>query len=210
MDPPEESAAITSPAGSKPRSDFRSFNRADAPLRSTFSTPFNVATLRSGNRRGDESAAAPSQGGCEGSLEPQVYASAVDAFTGQLKHLRDADKAREATIARLDTKCNSMASQQQRLERKIAELNGACSGIRDELPSQIRRIDQLDSRMWDWKKTLEEEPRAKFADIEQQLQQALSAYRISTSTSEDSHKKITTRIYPRHNPRKMSRSLFDF
>lgn len=104
------------------------------------------------------------------------------------------ERLRDAMLARVDQKMGGLESLQPRLDRRVAELSGNCKGLSDEMQAQIKRIDQLESRMWDWRHQLEEEMRGKFQDLDQNQQQACSAWRLAGATSEDQLKRANQRM----------------
>jgi len=62
------------------------------------------------------------------------------------------------------------------------------------MQAQIRRLDQMDSRLWEWRHQLEEEVRSKFVDIEQNHQRVSSSIRVMTATNEDLTKRQNSRV----------------
>jgi len=104
------------------------------------------------------------------------------------------DRLRDAAFARVDSKMASLDTLQSRFDKKLAELSGNYKGLSDEMVAQIRRIDQMDSRMWEWRHQLEEEMRSKFAEMEQNQQQMASMIRLSSATNEESIKQCKKSI----------------
>lgn len=104
------------------------------------------------------------------------------------------DKLRDAGFTRFDNKLSTIEANQPRLDRRTAELAGNLRGLSDEMQCQIRRIDQTDSRLWEWRHQLEEELRTKLTQIETNYDQIASTVRVGKSTSEDMYKKYNQRI----------------
>lgn len=104
------------------------------------------------------------------------------------------DRLRDAAFSRVDAKMGTMETLQPKFDRKLAELSGNYKGLSDEMQAQIRRIDQMDTRLWEWRHQVEDEVRTKFAEVEQSHQQINSAIRLANATSEDSLKRITSRV----------------
>ncbi|CAE8625903.1 unnamed protein product, partial [Polarella glacialis] len=118
-----------------------------------------------------------------------------EKFTAQINKVQQqSDRLRDAAFSRVDSKMSSMEALQPKLDRRLAELSGNYKGLSDEMQSQIRRIDQMDSRLWEWRHSFEEEIRAKFSELEQNHQQASSAVRLANATSEDSTKRVSRRL----------------
>lgn len=104
------------------------------------------------------------------------------------------DRLREAAFTRVDAKLGNMEALQPKFDRKLAELSGNYKGLSDEMQAQIRHIDQMDTRLWEWRHQMEDEVRNKFSEVEQGQQQLQSALRLEHATSEDSVKRLTTRV----------------
>eukprot|EP00930_Biecheleria_cincta_P096909 TRINITY_DN88681_c0_g1_i1.p1 TRINITY_DN88681_c0_g1~~TRINITY_DN88681_c0_g1_i1.p1 ORF type:complete len:545 (-),score=122.49 TRINITY_DN88681_c0_g1_i1:115-1749(-) len=113
----------------------------------------------------------------------------------QISHaLQQSERLRDASLARIDAKITTMESLQPKLDRRIAEMSGNFKGLSDEMQSQIRRIDQMDSRLAERRHQFEEEIRAKFSEIEQNYQQIASSVRVSTASNDDSMKRCSRRL----------------
>eukprot|EP00443_Scrippsiella_acuminata_P130702 CAMPEP_0115616104 /NCGR_PEP_ID=MMETSP0272-20121206/22962_1 /TAXON_ID=71861 /ORGANISM="Scrippsiella trochoidea, Strain CCMP3099" /LENGTH=573 /DNA_ID=CAMNT_0003052029 /DNA_START=112 /DNA_END=1830 /DNA_ORIENTATION=- len=104
------------------------------------------------------------------------------------------DRLRDAAFSRVDAKMGTMEALQPRFDRKLAELSGNYKGLSDEMQAQIRRIDQMDTRLWEWRHQLEDEVRSKFSEVEQAHQQMNSSIRLASATNEDSVKRINNRL----------------
>lgn len=102
---------------------------------------------------------------------------------------------RVATPTRAHWKVSNLETNLPRVERRVAEISGNLRGLSDEVQCQIRRIDQADSRLWDWRHHLEEEIRAKFNEIDQHFQQVTSSMRVQKTMADDQFKKFTQRLH---------------
>mmetsp|Transcript_133145 Transcript_133145/g.425769 ORF Transcript_133145/g.425769 Transcript_133145/m.425769 type:complete len:570 (+) Transcript_133145:245-1954(+) len=121
--------------------------------------------------------------------------SLEEKLAGQIVRVQQqGDRLRDAAFSRVDAKMGSMETLQPRFDRKLAELSGNYKGLSDEMQAQIRRIDQMDTRLWEWRHQLEDEVRTKFAEMEQSHQQVASAIRLANATGEDSLKRVNNRV----------------
>ena len=71
------------------------------------------------------------------------------------------DKGKDASLARLEEKVSAAEGLQPRVERRLAELSGNFKGLSDEMQAQIRRVDLLDDRRWEWRHQVEDEMQKK-------------------------------------------------
>jgi len=118
-----------------------------------------------------------------------------EKLTQQINRVQhQSDRLRDAAYARVDQKMSTMEALQPKFDRRLAELSGNYKGLSDEMQAQIKRVDQLDSRLWEWRHQLEEEMRSKLADIEQRQQEASSQIRLTTATNDDSIKRANQRL----------------
>merc|ERR1719210_2508902 len=60
--------------------------------------------------------------------------------------------------------------------------------------SQIRGIEAVDTRMWEWRERLSEEIRERLSEMERAYQTIASSVRVSKATNEDEHKKVQRRL----------------
>lgn len=111
-----------------------------------------------------------------------------------LRVQQQGDRLREAAFSRVDSKVGAVESLQPKYDRRMAELSGNVKGLSDEMQSQLRRIDQMDSRLWEWRHQLEEELRSRLAEVEQAFQQGTSAQRVAKATNEEALKKMSQRL----------------
>jgi len=113
-----------------------------------------------------------------------------DKLTNQItRSQQQSDRLREAGLARLEAKISENGGQQPKLDRRLAELTGNYKGLSDELQSQIRRVDTMDARLWEWRHQLEEEFRGKIADFDQHVQKVASSARVTSASHEDAQKR---------------------
>eukprot|EP00812_Abedinium_dasypus_P007916 NODE_200_length_1824_cov_289.295647.p1 GENE.NODE_200_length_1824_cov_289.295647~~NODE_200_length_1824_cov_289.295647.p1 ORF type:complete len:534 (-),score=156.61 NODE_200_length_1824_cov_289.295647:206-1636(-) len=118
-----------------------------------------------------------------------------DKVTGHVARIQQqSDRLRDAALARVDSKMSTMETLQPKLDRRLAELSGNYKGISDEMQAQIRRIDQMESRLWEWRHQLEEEIRGKFAETEQNFQRVAASVRIANASNEDALKRHAARV----------------
>jgi len=116
-------------------------------------------------------------------------------FTRELMRVQQhGDRMRDAAIARVDAKISSMEANQPKFDRRLAELSGNYKGLSEEVQAQIRRIDQMDSRLWEWRHQLDEDMRAKLSEIEQNYQQICTSVRVTKATNDDVVKRFTARV----------------
>ncbi|CAE7415494.1 psbV [Symbiodinium natans] len=87
------------------------------------------------------------------------------------------DKGKDASLTRLEEKVSAAEGLQPRVERRLAELSGNFKGLSDEMQAQIRRVDLLDDRRWEWRHQVEEEMQKKCQGYEQQVQAMASKLR---------------------------------
>eukprot|EP00929_Paragymnodinium_shiwhaense_P057219 TRINITY_DN28632_c0_g1_i3.p1 TRINITY_DN28632_c0_g1~~TRINITY_DN28632_c0_g1_i3.p1 ORF type:complete len:560 (+),score=129.33 TRINITY_DN28632_c0_g1_i3:129-1808(+) len=105
---------------------------------------------------------------------------------GQITRVsQQSERLREVALNRVDSKMGTMESLQPRMDRRLAELSGNYKGLSDEMQAQIRRSDQLESRLYEWRQQLDEEIRGRVSDIEQSLQQTNSTVRVNHGTCDE-------------------------
>lgn len=104
------------------------------------------------------------------------------------------DRVRDAAFSRVESKVATTEAAQPRVDRRIAELCGNYKGLSDEMQSQIRRIDAMDSRLWEWRQKSDEELRHKLAGLEEGMQTTKSDLRVSKATTDDVLKKLNQKI----------------
>merc|ERR1719401_1395803 len=118
-----------------------------------------------------------------------------EKLVGQIQRVQQqGDRLRDAAFSRVDAKMGSMEALQPRFDRKLAELSGNYKGLSDEMQAQIRRIDGMDTRLWEWRHQMEDEVQKKFSEVDQHHQQASSAIRLASATNEDSMKRVHNRL----------------
>jgi len=104
------------------------------------------------------------------------------------------DKKREDATTRIDQKLGTIEALQPKFDRRLAEHSGNYRGVSDEMQAQIKRVDQLDGRLWEWRHALEEEINKKFSQLEQNQDHATSAHRNLETLNEDNAKKHNLRM----------------
>lgn len=104
------------------------------------------------------------------------------------------DRLRDAAIARVDAKVGTLEALHQKLDRRVAELGGSCKGLSEEMQSQIRRVDQMDSQLYAWRQQVDEEIHLKITQIEQSYTQVCSNIRVSRAGSDDQLKRLAARL----------------
>mmetsp|Transcript_87372 Transcript_87372/g.182835 ORF Transcript_87372/g.182835 Transcript_87372/m.182835 type:complete len:521 (-) Transcript_87372:83-1645(-) len=104
------------------------------------------------------------------------------------------DKMREAAFVRCDQKLALLEGNQPRVDRRLSELLGNFRGLSDEMQSQIRRCDQSEARMTEWKQTWEEEVRTRLGELEQSNQQLSSSLKVYKTMTDDICKKYNLRL----------------
>jgi len=119
-----------------------------------------------------------------------------DRLSGEIARVRqDGDRQRDTALQRVDTKMGTVEALQPRFDRRVAELAGNYKGLSDEMQLQIRRIDQMDARLWDWRHQLDEEVRVKFADMEKQYQKSCSMFNVQKAAHEETVKRHDQAIH---------------
>jgi len=118
-----------------------------------------------------------------------------EKFGCQLSEMRrNADRPREAALARLEEKISTAESSSMKLDLRLSELTGNVRGLSEEMQTQIRRVDLVEDRLSEWRHQIEEEIRQKYVDIEQSIQKATSNFRVNTSVVEDAQKRHQQRL----------------
>mmetsp|Transcript_50350 Transcript_50350/g.126820 ORF Transcript_50350/g.126820 Transcript_50350/m.126820 type:complete len:523 (+) Transcript_50350:74-1642(+) len=118
-----------------------------------------------------------------------------DKLTGQIARVQQqGEKLRDAAFTRYDTKLVTVETHQPKLDRRLAELSGNLRGLSDEMQCQIRRIDQSDSRLWEWRHQIEEEIKRRLGEMEKNYQEVSSTVRVMKTTGDDVLKKYNQRL----------------
>merc|ERR1712226_1760683 len=117
-----------------------------------------------------------------------------DRLGGQLIQGQQQNDKVSLNLSRVDSKITSLETLQPAVDRKLAELAGNYKGVSEGLQSQIRRIDRMDTQLWEWRKQLEEEMRGKFAETEQNFQRVSSTVRVAKNESVDSFRVANQRL----------------
>lgn len=95
------------------------------------------------------------------------------------------ERLRDAAFHRLEEKVSQTEGSQPKVERRLAELTGNVRGLSDELHSQIRRIDELDHKIWDWTQGFDEGFGSKILELQQASEQLVGSQRIASRQLED-------------------------
>jgi len=107
---------------------------------------------------------------------------------------QQSERSRDASVKSLDNKLSNIEMFQPNVNRKLAELSGNCKGLSEEMQSQIRRVDQMDARLWEWRHKLDEEIRIKFTELENAHQQVSSLVRVSAASNDDVLNRFNQRL----------------
>jgi len=67
-------------------------------------------------------------------------------------------------------------------------------GLTDEMQAQIRRVDDMDTKIWDWRHQIEDSIRLRIADLEETMQRLASSVRVKHAANEDALKRQNQRI----------------
>lgn len=122
--------------------------------------------------------------------------SLEDRLSGEIARVRqDGDRQRDTALQRVDTKMGTVEALQPRVDRRLAELAGNYRGLSEEMQLQIRRIDQMDARLWEWRHQLDEEVRNKFAEMDKQYKNACSMFNMHKAANEETVKRHDAAIH---------------
>lgn len=171
-------------------------NRNRSGERSGMSTPnvarFGARALSSGRTAAPPAMRASYESALLAAVQRQLKAF-QDGFESSLREYRQADRLRDAAVARLEEKVSANEGTGNRVDRKIAELTGNWKGLSDEMQTQIRRVNDLDKRFWEQWHQLEEELNKKISDMEHSIQKVPTGMR-TVSALEEQHKQHTRRL----------------
>lgn len=119
----------------------------------------------------------------------------AEKMTGQVTRAQlHNDQLHDFALSRVDTKMINIEEFQTKVDRRLAELGGNYKGLTDEMQAQIRRVDDMDTKIWDWRHQIEDSIRLRFADLEESLQRLSSSIRIKHAANEDALKRQNQRI----------------
>uniref|UniRef100_A0A7S4W0W5 Uncharacterized protein n=1 Tax=Alexandrium monilatum TaxID=311494 RepID=A0A7S4W0W5_9DINO len=124
----------------------------------------------------------------------ETFEEKVGSQISSLRDQQQGERLREAAFQRLEEKMNTAEGLQPRLDRRLAELTGNFKGLSDEMQAQIRRVDLMDERLWEWRRQFEEEFRQKHMELENSIQKVPSSMRVMASSIEDGQKRLGTRL----------------
>uniref|UniRef100_A0A7S4VJZ7 Uncharacterized protein n=1 Tax=Alexandrium monilatum TaxID=311494 RepID=A0A7S4VJZ7_9DINO len=118
-----------------------------------------------------------------------------ERLNGQIVRVQQhGERSRDSALTRLDSKVSTMELLQPKVDRRIAEINGNLKALSEESQTQIRRMDQMDSRHWEWRHKLEEEIRGKLAGMETANQELASSFRVTKAANEEVLKRHHQRL----------------
>mmetsp|Transcript_49333 Transcript_49333/g.130784 ORF Transcript_49333/g.130784 Transcript_49333/m.130784 type:complete len:616 (-) Transcript_49333:148-1995(-) len=118
-----------------------------------------------------------------------------DKVGGQMSRLKEGhERLKEVHLARLEEKVTAAEGTQPRLERRLAEMSGGFQGMSDEQQNQIRRVDAMDERWREWRRSLEEEVREKIVEPDQRIQKLASELRVLRASVEEGQRRNSNRI----------------
>lgn len=121
--------------------------------------------------------------------------SLEDKVESQMARVQEhGDRLREAAFSRLDGKVSSAEAMQLKFDRKLAELSGNYKGLSEETQCQIRRLDNIDAKLWDWRHQVDEETRSKFTEVDQHVQKLHATVSLNRATSEEAVGRLWTRM----------------
>jgi len=101
--------------------------------------------------------------------------------------LSDAERALEASIEKAEQRVSSQVDAQRKLEQKIAEVRGGLTGLSEEVQPLMKRIEQADTRFWDFRRSLEDEVRSNLSYLmteQQSTSEKLRALREEATASQ--------------------------
>lgn len=114
---------------------------------------------------------------------PQNTPTGLDLLTRQLEHVSN------VLLNRVDSRMNTLQGFQPNVDRRLAELSGSCKGLFDEMQAQIRRIDSIEFRLWEWHQQFEEDIQVKFTEAQRDIQQMSTAISSVNASQEESLKR---------------------
>jgi len=118
-----------------------------------------------------------------------------ERLAGQISRVQQqSERSRDASVKSLDNKLANLEMFQPNINRKLAELSGNCKGLSEEMQSQIRRVDQMDARLWEWRHKMDEEIRIKFTELESAHQQVSSLVRVTGASNDDVLNRFNQRL----------------
>lgn len=104
------------------------------------------------------------------------------------------DKLRESALSRVDSKMIAFEAWQPKLDRRLAELSGQVRGLSEEMQSQIRRLDSIDSRFVQVRPQVDELLQAKFGDFSAELEKLASTVRVQSQAAADDLRQFKKRV----------------
>jgi len=123
-------------------------------------------------------------------LETRLVSQLTKLREGFSGALEKTDRIRDTALQRLEQKVGAQEAAQAKLDRKISELGGAIRGLSEEMQLQIRRVDTADSRLWEFRHSLEEELRQRCQDLDTKQQETLSKCRVLMAAGDEGQKRL--------------------
>lgn len=118
-----------------------------------------------------------------------------EKFTSQITRVQQqSDRLREMAFSRVETKMSSIEVFQPKLERGLSELKGNYKGLSEEVQAQIRKIEEINTRMWECRHQWEDEDRIKFTEVDKIQQKLSSDLRMADAANDDTMKRINNRL----------------
>lgn len=97
-------------------------------------------------------------------------------------------------VSHVESRMADLEGQQPKVNRRLAELAGNCTGLSDELQALLRHGDHIDSKMAEWRRQIEEDFRAQLSCIEQRHLKDATHGRISTGSLEEAQRRQEQRM----------------
>lgn len=118
-----------------------------------------------------------------------------DKLSGQISKVeKHGNQQWNNSLTRVESKMGSIEQQHPRINNKMAELSGGLKVVSDEMQAQIRRTEQVETRLWDRCRQIDEEVRFKISALEQSHQQISSSQKVGQIKIEDVLKKYGERL----------------
>jgi len=108
---------------------------------------------------------------------------------------RQSDRVRDTAFSRITARIAHMETFHPKLETQVADLVGRCKGLSDEAKAQMRRIDQMNAKLWDWQHRIEDDVHRQLASVGQVQQQVSANFRLATASNTESMKRINERLH---------------
>lgn len=163
-----------------------------------------VSTPVQGRGAGYPRAASGTRTGLQASVQAQTRASYESALLAAVRRQLETFEERvtrqlsmstgqQANTQRLEERVGQLEGLQPKMDRRIAELTGNIKGLSDEMQAQIRRVDVMDERLWEWRRQVDEDLRQKHIEFDQHIQKVSSSARSMGSAFEEDKKRHALR-----------------